>query len=105
MTRGRLAIAVLVALSSGLTAQEAPAPVDYARDIRPIFARACVSCHGPEKQKSNYRLDLKASGLGEASIGRPILAGRGADSPLVRYVSGADPDLRMPPKGPRLPDA
>jgi cytochrome c553 len=105
MTRNRLAVAVLIALSSGLRAQETAPPVDFARDIRPIFTRSCVSCHGPEKQKSGYRLDRKASGLGEASIGRPILVGHGADSPLIRYVSGADPDLRMPPKGPRLSDA
>jgi mono/diheme cytochrome c family protein len=105
MTRGRLAIAVLVSLSSGLRAQDAPAPVDYARDVLPIFTRACVACHGPDKQKSNYRLDLKTSALGEASIGQPILPGRAADSPLLKYVSGADPDLRMPPKGPRLSEA
>jgi len=105
MTRRRLAIAVLIALSSDLRAQEAAPRVDFDRDIRPIFSRACLSCHGPRKQKSNYRLDLKSAGLGEGAIGRPILAGRGAESPLVRYVAGTDPDLRMPPKGPRLSDA
>ena len=26
-------------------------PVDFARDIRPIFQRACLKCHGPEKQR------------------------------------------------------
>jgi len=104
MRRG-LGIAVLAVLSSSLPAQEVPAPVDFAKDVRPIFSRSCVSCHGPDKQKSNYRLDLRAAALGEGSIGRPIVAGRGADSPLVRYVAGSDPDLRMPPKGPRLSEA
>ncbi|MBV8879992.1 MAG: DUF1549 domain-containing protein [Planctomycetaceae bacterium] len=103
--RGRLAAVVLFVLSSGLGAQDPPAPVDFVKDVRPIFARACFSCHGPEKQKSNYRLDLKAAALGEGAIGRPIVPRKGADSPLLRYVAGSDPDLRMPPKGPRLSDA
>ena len=38
-------------------------PVDFARDIRPIFQQACLKCHGPEKQKSGFRLDVKAAAL------------------------------------------
>src|SRR5579872_7278832 len=102
--RRALALTVLLTLSTGLPAQDPPATVDFSRDVRPIFARSCVSCHGPEKRKSNYRLDLRAAALGEGSIGRPILAGHGADSPLVRYVAGSDPDIKMPPKGSRLSD-
>ena len=34
-------------------------PVDFAKDIQPIFAKSCLSCHGPEKQKSGFRLDTK----------------------------------------------
>jgi mono/diheme cytochrome c family protein len=86
----------------GAAPQEAPAPVDFEKDIRPVFQRACISCHGTEKQKSGYRLDLKASALGRGEIGRPILPGKAAESPLLRYVSGADPDLVMPPKGRKL---
>ena len=82
--------------------QEAATPVDFEKEIRPLFQRACLSCHGAEKQKSGYRLDLKAAALGRGEIGRPILPGKAAESPLVRYVSGADPDLVMPPKGKRL---
>ena len=25
-------------------------PVDYTRDIKPLFAAFCTSCHGPQKQ-------------------------------------------------------
>ena len=35
-------------------------PVDYVRDVKPIFAKHCVSCHGTEKQKGGLRLDRKA---------------------------------------------
>jgi mono/diheme cytochrome c family protein len=77
-------------------------PVDYARDVKPIFARACYRCHGEKKQKSGYRLDLRATALKGGDLGRTILPGHSADSPLVRYVAGLDPDLQMPPNGERL---
>jgi hypothetical protein len=35
--------------------------VDFARDVRPIFEKHCYECHGAEKQKNDYRLDIKAS--------------------------------------------
>ncbi|MBI5775304.1 MAG: hypothetical protein HZA89_16405, partial [Verrucomicrobia bacterium] len=37
--------------------------VDYTKDIRPIFAAKCYSCHGPEKQKGQLRLDRRADAL------------------------------------------
>src|SRR4051794_20359656 len=38
-------------------------PVNFEKDIRPIFQASCVPCHGPEKQKGGFRLDLKAAAL------------------------------------------
>jgi hypothetical protein len=44
-----------------------PAPttrkVDFSKDIEPIFAKSCYSCHGEQKQKSGYRLDVKSIAL------------------------------------------
>ncbi len=78
-------------------------PVDFARDVQPLFARHCYSCHGPEKQKGQLRLDRKADALkGGDSHAPDILPGRSAESPLIRFVAGLDKDLLMPPKGERL---
>ena len=33
--------------------------VDFVRDVQPIFEAKCLKCHGAEKQKSGYRLDVK----------------------------------------------
>ncbi len=68
------------------------------RDVRPILEQNCFRCHGPEKQMSGYRLDRRevalAGEFGEAAI----VAKKGAESPLIRYVSGEDESMLMPPK-------
>jgi len=40
-----------------------PAQVDFEREIAPILAAKCLPCHGPEKQKSGYRLDVRTVAL------------------------------------------
>jgi len=106
---GPAAVALLAAglLAAGhLGAQPAPAakaaPVDFTKDVRPILDRHCVSCHGPEKQKGGLRLDRRADALRGGDGGKAIVPGTPADSPLLKLVSGADPDNVMPPRGERL---
>ena len=76
--------------------------VDFVADIQPIFAKSCLSCHGPEKQKGSYRLDVKSSAIGGGDTGPNILPGKSAESPLIHYVAGLVPDKLMPAKGERL---
>ncbi len=78
---------------------------DFTRDIQPIFARHCVSCHGPEKQKGGLRLDARAAALKGGDDGKVIIAGKSAESRLVQFVAGLDKDKVMPPKGERLSSA
>ncbi len=79
------------------------APVDFALEIRPILEKRCYSCHGPEKQKGGLRLDIKAAALKGGEEHAPnIRPGQPAESPLLRFVKGEEPDLLMPPKGERL---
>ncbi|HZV07178.1 MAG TPA: PSD1 and planctomycete cytochrome C domain-containing protein [Gemmataceae bacterium] len=72
--------------------------VDFAKDVQPILAASCYSCHGEKKRKGDLRLDRKASALG----GGVIVPGKSADSLLIQRVAGLDPDTKMPPKGPGL---
>lgn len=79
------------------------APVDFARDVRPILQKHCFSCHGPEKQKSGLRFDIRAEALrGGDSHAPNIIPGNAAQSPLVQFVQSRDEDTQMPPKGERL---
>ncbi len=76
--------------------------VDFVRDVRPIFQRACIRCHGPDKQKSEFRLDIRQTALtGGESFAPNIVPGKSADSPLVKMVAGIG-DVTMPPEGDRL---
>jgi mono/diheme cytochrome c family protein len=80
-----------------------PGPVDFARDVRPILEKHCHRCHGPTRQRSGLRLDLKAGALkGGDAFGPSIVPGKAAESPLIQLTSGADEGPTMPPKGERL---
>jgi len=77
-------------------------PVDFVRDIQPIFQAACYQCHGPETQKAAYRLDSREVALTGGDDGPNILPLKSADSPLIQYVSGLVEKMVMPAKGERL---
>lgn len=80
--------------------------MDFARDIRPIFETHCVKCHGPEKQKGGWRADVRDEALkGGDTFAPNIHPGKGAESPLIHFVSGLDEEMVMPQKGEKLTTA
>lgn len=80
------------------------AGLDFASEIRPILERSCFECHGPERQKSGYRLDVRSIALKGGDSGQPAIVPHDSrNSPLVRYVGGADPDIVMPPENSDMP--
>ena len=94
-----------VALLLASLLSQAPG-VDFEREIAPILAAKCLPCHGPDKQRSGYRLDVRSIALEGGETSAPNIVPGDADaSPLVRYISGADPEMRMPPKGAPLDEA
>ena len=80
----------------------APAPVEFTRDIAPIFAVKCLKCHGATKQKGDLRLDLKAFALRGGESGKVFVPGKSSDSKLMHLVAGLEADNIMPPTGERL---
>jgi len=72
--------------------------VTYAADIKPIFGKSCVSCHGAEKQKGKLRLDSLEAALKGGEGGKVIEPGKSAESILVANVAHVgDEDEYMPP--------
>ncbi len=104
---------ISVALACGwcstpvLRAAELPPPaartIDFVKDVQPIFAAACLKCHGPTLQEGEYRLDVREIALTKgASYAPNIIPKRSADSPLIQFVAGQVDGLQMPAKGPKL---
>lgn len=70
-----------------------PTEVRFGRDVRPILADRCFTCHGPDAgaRRAELRLDERESAL------RVIVPGSPEKSELWRRVSSGDPDDVMPP--------
>ncbi len=72
--------------------------VTYAGDIKPIFDKSCIKCHGAEKPKAKLRLDSLAGALKGGEDGNVIEPGKSAESLLVHNISHlSDEDNWMPP--------
>jgi hypothetical protein len=73
-------------------------PPDYQRDIRPLLAKRCLACHGPDEhgRQAGLRLDT----FGGATKTGVIVPGQSAKSRLIARVTNEK--MPMPPAGPRL---
>ncbi|MFO0808146.1 MAG: PSD1 and planctomycete cytochrome C domain-containing protein [Gemmataceae bacterium] len=110
--RTRLSLAAFGLLAVTLIAGDKPTAalppavkgdIDFAKDVQPIFARACLKCHNGAKERGGLRLDDNKAALAGGNSGVVIVPGaKAADSKLLHAVAGIDPDLKMPPEGPAL---
>src|SRR5687767_1101829 len=79
--------------------QGAAKQIDFTRDIRPILAARCWSCHGDKASEGGLRLHNSKAALAGGDSGKAIIPGKSAESRLIKYVTGAnDAGLRMPPE-------
>jgi hypothetical protein len=97
-----LLVLALVARARAELPPPASREVDFARDIRPILAKRCHACHGPEKQKAGLRLDRKAEAQRGGDSGPWFEPGNSAESLIIEKVAGLDPAGIMPPEGDRV---
>ncbi len=78
--------------------------VDYVRDVKPILAKHCVNCHGPQKQRAGLRLDSAKAILEGGNSGATLIPGKSGESLLILALTGSDQVKPMPPKElPRVP--
>lgn len=73
--------------------------ITFAKDIKPIFEKACFNCHGEEKQKAKLRVDSVEAIKKGSENGEIIVVGNSAKSSLVHTVAGLIEDMMMPPEG------
>jgi uncharacterized protein DUF1549/cytochrome c len=75
------------------------AEISFNRDIRPILSDHCFQCHGPDaaQRKAELRFDTEAGASADLGGHQAIVPGDPQASELVRRITAADPEERMPP--------
>jgi hypothetical protein len=105
-------IATLIALScsvsahGGDTSVKRTKKVDFARDIRPILANHCWSCHGPDEKtrEAGLRLDLREAATAKLKSDKiAIVPGNVVSSTLVTRIEAKKESHRMPPPESKKP--
>ncbi len=91
---------------SGLVrAASADEQVDYLRDVKPILAAHCVTCHGAEKPRGGLRLDTAEAALAGGNLGETVVPGEPDESELLLSVLGEGATDQMPLNRPPLSEA
>jgi len=96
----------ILALLLASLSEASGAEVEFNRDVRPILARHCFKCHGPDEgaRKAKLRLDERAAAVSEAKSGlHAIVPGKPQDSELLRRISSAEASEVMPPPAAKNP--
>ena len=75
-------------------AAAAPAEVSFMRDLAPVLAGRCTSCHGAIKEEGNVRLHTYERLTGGADP--VVVSGHPEKSALLDRLLSADPEERMP---------
>ena len=74
--------------------------VIYPHLVAPVLAARCVSCHGPDKQKGDLRLDSPEAILTGGTSGPVLTPGRAAESRMIQRVwLPPEHEEIMPPRG------
>ena len=73
--------------------------VDFNTQVKPIFNKKCITCHGGVRRKSGFSLLFRADALAKNKSGKPaIIPGDPDHSEMIRRLTVNDPDERMPYK-------
>ncbi|MHB1559859.1 MAG: DUF1549 domain-containing protein, partial [Isosphaeraceae bacterium] len=77
--------------------------VDYARDVKPLLAARCTTCHGSIRQKAGLRLDAAELIRRGGDGGPAIEPGQSGASLLIERVTASEKSERMPPENEGTP--
>lgn len=92
----------LVILTLGVSLANAAEPVNFTRDIRPILAKNCFACHGPDEEtrKADLRLDTKEGAFRPIEGKAPFTPKKPELSEAFQRIISEKKSERMPPGGP-----
>ncbi len=73
--------------------------------IRPVLVKQCYECHSTDADEGGLRVDSRRAIREGGERGPAVVPKQTAASVLLAAIEHADPDLKMPPKQPRLSNA
>jgi mono/diheme cytochrome c family protein len=95
-----LAASSLVACTTATAAAATKGEVNFSRDVKPLLARRCFACHGPDAGEGGLRFGDRESALAELDSGlHAIVPGNVDESALIDRITATDEFERMPPEG------
>jgi hypothetical protein len=80
--------------------------VDFSRNVRPILARHCFKCHGPDDKarKGKLRLDLREAAIKGGKSGKSaVVPGKPDESEMLRRILSSEESEGMPPPSAKNP--
>lgn len=99
----KLAVALCVLASAFATALvAAPEPPLTFRDVKPIFDKRCLPCHGADYPGGNFRVDSYAEIMKGGKHGKAVIAGKSLESRIMKMLKGTI-QPRMPMDASALP--
>ncbi len=88
-----------------LRADEAPAPVSFAKDVAPILIEHCQACHGPPELEGGFEVTSFESFMKPGESESPsITPGNLDESEVYYFITTDDEDSRMPKEADPLSD-
>ena len=106
---GALGISFL-ASAVDIDTSKLPPPSDkkdltFEKDVKPLFEKSCIECHGEVKPKGKLRLDTLAGTLKGSVDGKVLEPGKSEKSFLVANIAflGDQDDWIPPPKDKKYP--
>ncbi len=100
-----MVFALAVPAAAGEPAKK-PGRIEFARDIRPILANHCWSCHGPDEKtrESGLRLDVRAAAVAKLKSGNlALVPGDVKASGMMTRIHAKKESQRMPPPDSKKP--
>ena len=71
--------------------------VDFNTQVKPIFNKKCIACHGGVRQQANFSLLFRDWALKKTKSGKyAIIPGDPDHSEMIRRITLNDPEDRMP---------
>jgi hypothetical protein len=98
-----ITVLCLLLVTTGVTpaqdVDDSASLIRFNRDIRPILSDKCFQCHGPDakSREAELRLDERHDAVADRGGNAAVVAGKAADSGIMRRILTDDPDVRMPP--------